>query len=193
MNETQSVAASVFDDGNPLLAVWEGAFGVPPFGEIAPEHFLPAFDHAFAAHETEIEKIAVDPAAPSFANTIEALELSGRALSQVADVFYALAGAHSNDALLAIEREIAPRMAQHWNRIHLNAALFARIDALWQARDRLGLDPEQARVLERYHIGFTRAGAALAPEAKKRLAAIGERLATLGTAFSQNVLADEQA
>jgi peptidyl-dipeptidase Dcp len=191
MNQLPLSAASTAD--NPLLAPWSAEFGVPPFDAIAPAHFLPAFDRAFAAHAAEVKTIAADTAAPSFANTIEALELSGRTLSQVADVFHALAGAHTNDALLAIERDIAPRMAQHWNRIHLNEALFRRIDALWQARDRLGLNPEQARVLERYHLGFTRAGAALAPAAKERLAAIGERLAALGTAFSQNVLADEQA
>jgi peptidyl-dipeptidase Dcp len=193
MNKSRSLASSDAGDGNPLLAPWSAAFGVPPFGEIAPEHFLPAFDCAFAAHEAEVDAIAADAAAPSFANTIEALELSGRPLARVADVFHALAGAHTNDALLAIEREIAPRMSRHWNRIHLNEALFRRIDALHEARDLLGLDPEQARVLERYHVGFTRAGAALASEAKQRLAEIGERLAALGTSFSQNVLADEQA
>jgi peptidyl-dipeptidase Dcp len=191
MNKPPSPATATAD--NPLLTPWDAEFGVPPFDAIAPEHFMPAFDRAFAAHAAEVETIAAAAVEPSFANTIEALELSGRALSRVADVFHVLAGAHTNDALLAVEREIAPRMAQHWNRIHLNEALFRRIDVLWQARDRLGLDAEQARVLERYHVGFTRAGAALAPEAKKRLAEIGERLAALGTAFGQNVLADEQA
>ena len=104
-----------------------------------------------------------------------------------------LSGAHTNDALLAVEREISPREARHWNGILLNEPLFRRIDALWQRRDTLGLNAEQARVLERYYLMFKRAGAALDAEARKRLAEISERLATLGTTFSQNVLADEQA
>ena len=104
-----------------------------------------------------------------------------------------LVGAHSNEALLELEREIAPQIARHWNKIHTNAALFARIDALAKQADTLGLTAEQKRVLERYHITFRRAGAGLDGPAKERLAEIIERLAALGTAFSQNVLADEQA
>jgi peptidyl-dipeptidase Dcp len=104
-----------------------------------------------------------------------------------------LVGAHTNEALLAIERALSPLRACHWNGILLNGPLFRRIDALWQRRAGLGLDAEQARVLERYYVMFKRAGAALDADAKKRLAEISERLATLGTTFSQNVLADEQA
>ena len=131
--------------------------------------------------------------APTFANTIEALELSGDALTRVDNVFNALAGAHTNDAILEIEREIAPLSAKHWNKILMDEALFRRLDALHRERDRLALTAEQRRVLERHHLSFTRAGAALDPASKQRLAAINERLATLGTAFSQNVLADEQS
>src|SRR5262245_14319094 len=192
---TQSSATSsvTSDDSNPLLQDWAGPFGVPPFGRIAPEHFTPAFDRAFAEHDAEVTAIAGDPAAPTFANTIESLERAGRALDRVGSVFGALTGAHTNDALLATEREISPRRARHWNGILLNEPLFRRIDALWQRREALGLDAEQARVLERYYLMFKRAGAALDADAKKRLAAISERLATLGTTFSQNVLADEQS
>jgi peptidyl-dipeptidase Dcp len=111
----------------------------------------------------------------------------------VENVFHLLAGAHSNDALLDIEREMAPRIAGHWNKVHTNAALFGRIDALVSQGDALGLDAEQKRVLERYHVSFRRAGAALDGSAKARLAEIIERLAVLGAAFSQNVLADEQS
>src|SRR5215510_2476979 len=178
---------------NPLLETWSGPFGVPPFGRIAPEHFMPAYDRSFAEHDAEIAAIAAEPAAPTFHNTIEALELAGRTLDRVGSVFGVLAGAHTNDALLAVEREISPRRARHWNGILLNEPLFRRIDALWPRRDTLGLNAEQARVLERYYLMFKRAGAALDAEARKRLAEIGERLATLGTTFSQNVLADEQA
>src|SRR5882762_4911712 len=176
----------------PLLEDWRGPFGVPPFDRIAPEHFMPAYDRAFAEHDSEIAAIAGDAAAPAFQNSIEALERAGRTLDRVGRVFGVLAGAHTNDALLAVEREISPREARHWNGILLNEPLFRRIDALWQRREALGLDAEQARVLERYYLMFKRAGAALDADARKRLAEISERLATLGTTFSQNVLADEQ-
>ena len=178
---------------NPFFEVWTGPFGAPPFGRIAPAHFGPAFERAFAVHDGEVAAIAADPAAPSFDNTIAALELSGRLLGRVTDMFRALAGAHTNEALLAIERDIAPRRARHWDGILHNAALFGRIDALYGTRDRVGLTAEQLRVLERYHLDFKRAGAALGADAKARLGAINERLASLGTTFSQNVLADEQA
>jgi peptidyl-dipeptidase Dcp len=180
-------------DRNPFFAPWRTPQAAPPFAEIRPEHFLPAYERAFAEHDAEIAEIAGAKAAPDFANTIEALERSGRALERVENVFHLLAGAHTNDALLEIEREIAPKIAGHWNKIHLNAALFGRIDALPKRSDSLGLDAEQRRVLERYRTAFRRAGAALDDTAKKRLAEILERLAVLGAAFSQNVLADEQS
>jgi peptidyl-dipeptidase Dcp len=119
------------------------------------------------------------------------LERSGRALDRVESAFHLLVGAHSNDALLEIERELSPQIAGHWNKINTNSDLFRRVDTLM--REAAGLTPEQNRVIERYHTGFRRAGAALDATAKKRLAEIIERLAELGTAFSQNVLADEQA
>jgi peptidyl-dipeptidase Dcp len=178
---------------NPLLADWNTPDAVSPFDRIRPEHFRPAYTRALAEHEAEVAAIAADPEPPSFANTIAALERGGRALARVGDVFHVLAGAHSNDALLEIEREISPLIARHWNRINTNAALFRRIDALMGAVDTLPLDAEQQRVLERYHTGFRRAGAGLDDAAKGRLAAIIERLAALGTTFSQNVLADEQS
>ena len=190
--QNQVVAADAGTD-NPLLQDWSGPFAVPPFHRIEPEHFRSAFAHAFSEHEAEVAAIAADPAAPSFANTIEALERSGDALTRVENVFYALSGAHTNDAILAIEREIAPLSAKHWDKIRMDEALFRRIDTLHRARDRLALSAEQKRVLERHHVKFTRAGAALEPAAKQRLAAINERLAVLDTAFSQNVLADEQS
>jgi peptidyl-dipeptidase Dcp len=178
---------------NPILATWDTPFEVPPFSEIAPHEFRDAFAQAFIAHLAEIDAITADPQPPSFDNTIVALERSGRALSRVSSLFHALAGAHSNDTLLEIEREISPKLAAHWNKIRLNDALFARIDALWRERDQLALNPEQARVLKRYHTTFHRAGAGLDPAAKARLAEIAERLAALGTGFSQNVLKDEQS
>jgi peptidyl-dipeptidase Dcp len=191
--QNQALAAADGGTDNPFLQEWTGRFGVPPFERIKPEQFRPAFARAFAEHEAEVAAIAADPATPSFANTIEALEVSGDALARVDDVFNALSGAHTNDAILEIEREIAPLTAQHWNKILMDAALFGRVDALHRERERLALTPEQRRVLERYHVKFVRAGAALDPASKQGLAAITERLASLGTAFSQNVLADEQS
>ncbi len=178
---------------NPFFEHWAAPDGVPPFARIKPEHFGPAYARAIAEHETEIEAIGARSEPPDFDNTIAALELSGRALARVEHVFHLLAGAHSNDALLEIEREIAPRIASHWNRFRTDPALFRRIDTLVQQVDTLGLSDEQKRVLERYHADARRAGAALDGVAKKRLAEIVGRLAELGTAFSQNVLADEQA
>jgi peptidyl-dipeptidase Dcp len=178
---------------NPFFEAWTTPDEVAPFDRIEADHFLPAHTRALAEHEAEVAAIAANPAPPSFDNTIAALELSGRALDRVQNVFHVLAGAHTNDALLEIEREISPQIARHWNSIHTNAALFGRIDALMREADTLGLNAEQKRVLERYHTSFRRAGAALDGPAKKRLAEIIERLAELGTAFSQNVLAEEQA
>jgi peptidyl-dipeptidase Dcp len=178
---------------NPLLAPWTTPFEMPRFREIRAEHFLPAFSRAFASHIKEIEAIAGDRAKPTFENTIEALERAGRALERVAGVFYNLAGTDTNEAIQVIERRIAPRSAKHSMRIYQDAKLFKRVDALMKAKDNLGLTEEQARVLERYHRGFVRAGAGLAPKARQRMAEIAQRLAMLATKFNQNVLADEQA
>jgi peptidyl-dipeptidase Dcp len=193
MNQQSLSSVPEGDSDNPLLQEWSGPFGVPPFERIQPEHFRAAFAHAFAAHEAQVAAIADEPAEPTFANTIDALEKGGKTLARVSRMFHALAGAHTNDAILELERELAPLETRHWNRILMDAALFRRIDALHRQRDRLGLDPEQKRVLERYQLDFKRAGAALDAAAKARLAEIKERLASLGTSFSQNVLADEQA
>jgi peptidyl-dipeptidase Dcp len=178
---------------NPLLAQWTGPFGVPPLDRIKPEHFPSAFQQALTEHRREIEAVAGNAAEPDFQNTVAALERSGRLLARVSNVFYVLAGADTNEAIQAIERHIAPKLARHWNEIHLNEALFARLDALHRRAGSLGLTAEQARVLERYHALFRRAGAGLEAAAKERLKQIGDRLASLGTSFSQNVLADEQA
>src|SRR5437763_2945143 len=178
---------------NPFFQSWDTPFGAPPFARIKPEHFMPAYERAFAEHEAEIDKIANQKAPPSFDNTIVALENAGRALQRVDDVFGQLCGTDSNDTLLALERDISPRTAAHWNKVRMNEGLFARIDALYQKRASLGLTPEQARVLEPHHTRHRREGAALDADKKQRLATIVERLAALGTAFSQNVLADEQS
>jgi peptidyl-dipeptidase Dcp len=178
---------------NPLLQNWTAPFAAPPLAALKPGHFPPAYEAALAAHEAEIRAIAADPAPAGFANTVAALEKSGALLTRVELVFSNLAAADTNEALQAIELELAPRLARHWNTIYLDAALFARIDAVFQQRDSLGLTLEERRVLERYHLDFVRAGAMLTAEKRAHFAAIGERLATLATRFSQNVLSDEQA
>jgi peptidyl-dipeptidase Dcp len=178
---------------NPLLNEWIGAFGLPPFGTIAPAHFCPAFDQALSLHRAEIDAIAASPAAPTFGNTIEALERSGRELERVSNIFFLLTGADTGDAIEAIERDMSPLLARHSNAIYLDRVLYARIAGLHRRREALGLSAEQARVLDRYHTRFVRAGAALERPAQDRLAAINERLASLGTQFGQNVLADEKS
>jgi len=177
---------------NPLLEEWTGPFGAPPLDQIRPEHFLPAYAEAFARHDAEIARIVENPSPTDFANTIIAFEKSGRLLAKVDAVFFVLSGAATNDALKKIERELAPRVSAHHNAVYLNADLFARIDAVWRNRATLTLDSESLRVLERIHLDFVRAGARLRPQDRARMDQIDQRLATLATDFSQNVLADEE-
>lgn len=177
---------------NPLLEPWTGPFGLPPFDRIRPEHFPPAFDRAMADHAAEVDAIARNPAAPTFANTVEAMERAGRLYDRVARVFFNLTGSHTSDALEAIARDYAPKMARHRMKIALDPVLFARVSALHARVDDLGLAEDQRRLLNRQHLGFVRAGARLAPEAKARMSEITQRLATLHTLFGQNVLHDEK-
>ncbi len=177
---------------NPFFDAWTTPFGLPPFDRIRPEHFADAFDRGMALHLAEVKAIAASVLPPDFANTVEALERSGRLLERVANVFFNLSASNTNDALDAIERDYAPRLAQHQMRIALDADLFRRIGALYAERHRLRLSEDQLRLLERRHLSFVRSGAALGPDAKSRMAALSERLATLHTLFSQNVLHDEK-
>jgi peptidyl-dipeptidase Dcp len=177
---------------NPLLETWTTPFGLPPFDRIRPEHFPPAFDRGMAEHLAEVAAISGTAEPPTFANTLEALERSGRLLTRVASLFFNLTSSHTNDALDAIERDYAPLLARHRMRIALDAALFGRIADLYARRQSLGLDEDQMRLLERRHLAFIRDGAALSAEAKARMAAISERQAVLETLFAQNVLADER-
>ncbi len=176
---------------NPLLEEWSAPFGAPPLDRIRPEHFVPAYAQALSAHVEEIARIADDTAPPDFASTIVAFERSGKLLARVDAVFSTFTGSATNEALQAIELEMAPRLSAHANAIYLNAKLFARLDAVWRHRANLNLDPQSRKVLERIHLDFVRAGARLADQARARMNAINQRLATLSTEFSQNVLADE--
>ncbi|MGG5810321.1 M3 family metallopeptidase [Falsiroseomonas sp. CW058] len=179
------------DPTNPLLAPWDTPFGVPPFDRIRPEHFPPAFDHAVAAHRAEVEAIAADPAPPSFANTVEALERAGAALTRTASVFFNLTLSRAGEALQAVEREWAPLLARHRTEMSLHPGIFRRVGALHATRGGLGLAHDQLRLLERLHLRLLRSGAALDGAARERLTAISTELATLHTRFGQNVLADE--
>jgi len=177
---------------NPFFAAWDTPFEAPPFDVIETAHFKPAYTEALAAHQAEVRAVAESPEAPTFENTIAALERSGKALRRVDGVFNQLSSANTDEALQAVEMEMAPIVTRHWNDIFLNPKLFARIDALYRQRDALGLTPEQLRVLERYHLDFVRSGAALSADERLRYAAITERLSVLGTQFGQNVLNDER-
>lgn len=180
------------DLGSHPLTHWTGPLGLPDFSALSDDGFGPAFEAALAAHQAEIDAIAGSPQPATIGNTLAALELAGEALGHVSAIFWCLAGAHTNDTIQALEREVAPKMARHYSGISMNAALFARIDALYQARATLDLDAETLRVLEQTWKGFVRSGARLDAAGKERLAAINEELAGLGARFGQNVLADEK-
>ncbi|MEM9974327.1 MAG: M3 family metallopeptidase [Pseudomonadota bacterium] len=178
---------------NPLLEPWNTPFGIAPFGDIADDDFAPAVEAALTEARAAVAAIAESEEPPSFANTIEALELADEALGRVLATFYTLAGTDTNDARNALMREFSPKLSAYGSEITMNAALFARIDALWQARETLGLSDEQMRVLMLTRRGFVRSGAELQGASRDRLKAVKERLAVLGTEFTQNLLADEKA
>ena len=178
---------------NPLLADWTTPFGIAPFDHISDDDFAPALDVALAEHTAEIEAIASNAAAPSFENTVEALETAGRALDAVLSVFFTVAGADSNPAREALQRDFSPKLAAHFAQVSSNKALFGRLATLWESRESLTLTPEQLRVLMLTHRDLVRAGAALAGADEKRMGEIKERLAVLGTQFTQNLLADERS
>ena len=176
---------------NALLTPWDTPFQLPPFAAIRDADFAPAFDQALAEARAEILRIAENPEAPTFANTVAALELAERLLDLVSGVFFNLAGADSTPAREALERDLAPKLSDYGSEITNNRALFRRIEALWA--DRAGLEGEELRVMELYRQKFVRAGAALEGAAAERLTAVKARLAVLGTEFSQNLLAEERA
>lgn len=175
---------------NPLLSDWTAEFALPPFAAIKDADFAPAFEAALATARANIAAIANDPAAPDFANVIEAMEQAEGDLDRVAGVFYNLAGADSTPAREALQRDLAPVMSAFSSEVTNNKTLFARIEAVWEARESLA--GEQLRVLETYRQNFVRSGAKLEGEAAARLTAVKARLAVLGTAFGQNLLADER-
>ena len=191
---TAAPAAALADQStNPLLGEWTTPDGVPPYDRIRPEHYEPAFDAALVAARADYRRIADNAAVPTFANTIEAMEGAGRPLGRIASVFFNVASADATDAIQAIEERVTPKLTRLSNETFLDQKLFGRVDRMWKARATLGLDPEQARLLEETHEKFVRAGAALQPAARAQVAAINEALAKLGVEFGQKLLADQKA
>ncbi|MFZ2055172.1 MAG: M3 family metallopeptidase [Candidatus Aminicenantales bacterium] len=176
---------------NPFFTEWTTPFGTPPFPEIREVHYMPAFEEGMARQKKEVEVIASNVEPPTFANTVEALELTGELLTQVSNVFYALTDNDTNAALQKIEGEIAPLLAKHGDDIILNDKLFQRVKAVWEGRDRLVLNPEQARLLEKTYKAFVRNGAGLDGEKKAELRKINEELAVLTVKFGENVLKED--
>jgi peptidyl-dipeptidase Dcp len=176
---------------NPLLAPWSTPFEIAPFDQIEDADFEPAFEAALANARADILAIADNAEPANFANTIEALEQAGKDLDKVLSVFFSVSGADTNPVRQKLQREFSPKLAAYSSDIYENKALFDRIETLWQARDTLGLTEEQGRLLYLTRRGFVRAGAALSGSEASRMREIRARLAELGTAFTQNLLADE--
>ena len=177
---------------NPLLADWDTPFGLPPFDQITDADFSPAVDAALAESRESIAAIADNPDAPTFENTIEALELADETLGRVLGAFYGVAGADSNPAREALQREFAPKLSAYSSEVSENKALFARVETLWAARDTLDLTDEQQRVLMLSRRTFVRSGALLEGDDAVSLRDVKSRLSVLGTEFTQNLLADER-
>ncbi len=177
---------------NPLLADWTGPFdGVPPFDRVKVSDMKPALATAMAENLAEIDKIAANPEAPNFENTIAAMERTGRTLDRVSTIYGIWGSNMSTPELRAVESEMDPKLAGFYDKITQNAALFKRIETVYNSPEKSKLTPEQQRLTWRYYTNFVRAGAKLSPDAKTRLSAINQQLATLYTKFSQNLLADE--
>ena len=178
---------------NPLLAESTLTYNYPRFDLVKDEHYAPAFEVGMVEHRAEIEAIAQNAEAATFENTIVAMERSGQTLGRVSRVFFNLSGTVTNPAMQAVEKQMAPKLSAHGDAIRLNFALFQRVASLYEKRESLGLDAESARLLERYYKDFVRAGAQLSEGDKSVLRAYNAELATLHTAFAQNVLKETNA
>ncbi|MYM80707.1 dipeptidyl carboxypeptidase II [Duganella sp. FT50W] len=179
--------------GNPLATESALPFHYPAFDKIKDQHFVPAFNEGMRQQLKEIDAIANSKAAPTFDNTIVAMEKSGALLIRVQTIFANLQGANTNDKLDAIDSEMSPKLAAHADTIYLNPKLWARVKALYEKRDALNLDAESKHLLERYHTDFVRAGANLSAADKTKLKALNGDIAKLQTAFTQNVLKETNA
>lgn len=179
----------VTDDENPFMQPSSLPFQAPDFSRIKNEHFLPAFVEGMKQQMAETLAIADSPEPPTFANTIEAMERSGEILTRVQRVFFNLSSAHTSPEIQKLQVELAPQLAAHSDNIMLNPKLFARVKQLWESKDSLGLDPEQARALKETYERFVRAGAELNADQQTKIRAINERSSLLSTQFQNNLLA----
>jgi peptidyl-dipeptidase Dcp len=178
-------------EDNPFFAPYETPFQVPPFDRIQVTHYMPAFERGIAEQKKEIEGIRDNRDAPTFANTVEAMEHSGELLTRVSDVFYNLNSAETNDEMQAIARDIAPKLSSLNDDIYLDPKLFARVKAIYDKRDKMKLTAEQERLLEETYKHFVRGGANLSEQDKTRFREINERLSVLSLKFGENILAEE--
>jgi peptidyl-dipeptidase Dcp len=178
---------------NPLLTESSLPYFYPPFDRIKDKHFAPAYEQGMTGELKEVEAIAASPEQPTFENTLVGLERSGQLLGRVDRIFSNLTACNTNPTLQGIEKEMAPKLAAHADAIHLNAPLFARIQTLYDTREKLGLDPESKWLIERYYKDFVRAGAKLSDADKTKLKAMNAKLAELQTAFEQNLLKEKNA
>ena len=183
--------AAAAAETNPFFTEWTAPFGTPPFPEIKEAHYMPAFEEGMARQKKEVVAIASSAEAPTFANTVEALESTGELLTKVNNVFYALTDNNTNEEIQKIEAAIAPVLAKHEDDIALNDKLFQRVKAVWEGRAALSLNPEQARLLEKTYKEFVRNGAALDEAKKAELRAANEELAVLTVKFGENVLKED--
>ena len=179
------------DSDNPFFQEWDTPFAVPPFDRIKLEHYQPAFDEGMKLHRREIAAIVNQRSAPTFQNTVEAMDRSGQMLSRVANVFFSMKSSMTSDAMEGIARDVAPRLSQHQDEILLDSLLFQKVERVYQERDRLGLAPEPRRLLEQYYKDFVRGGAKLPSQQKERLKAINAELSLLSLKFGDNVLKED--
>lgn len=180
--------AAMIEASNPFFKASPLPFQMPQFDLIRDAHYAPAFAEGMRQQLAEVDAIANNAKPATFDNTVVALERSGQLLARVRAVFENMSGANTNDALAEIERDLSPKLAGHSDAVLLNAKLYRRIAALYAKRDKLGLNSEAKRLLERYNTDFVRAGARLSAADKEKLKAFNGELAALATAFSQNVL-----
>ena len=185
--------ASLLEASNPFAKPSTLPFEYPAFDKIKNEHFAPAYFEGMRQQAAEIDAIANNKAAPTFENTIVAMERSGQLLSRVGIAFGTLTGSYTNDTLKALDKDLSPKLSAHSDAIRLNPKLYARIKSLYDKRNKLHLDAESVYLLERYHTDFVRAGAKLSNADKEKLKAYNSQLATLQTQFAQNVLNESNA
>ncbi|HEX8788621.1 MAG TPA: dipeptidyl carboxypeptidase II, partial [Telluria sp.] len=188
-----AASATALDASNPFAQVSPLPFHYPQFDKIKPEHFKPAYEAGMSQQLREIDAIANNKAAPTFDNTIVAMEKSGRLLARVSTTFSNLQSCNTNDALDAIDREMSPVLAAHQDAIYMNDKLWKRVKAVYDKRASLKLDPESEHLLERYHRDFVRAGANLSAADKEKLKAYNGEIASLQSKFAQNTLKEANA